>query len=208
MRLLLVALLLVPTAAWAYLPVEIHGTVDGSEVVLTNFRGNALKTDTSTRAIVTIEYDHSEVHSGSHYNIIGCQVIDAGETLTFGFTTGATKEIHMIFDIASTVGCTVTEYQGATFTGGTPVIPRNNNHNYPDTGTATVRANPVVTGYGDARACFAWGSGGKNPVGGSDGRGRELVLKLNTAYLWTIQAASTGVFSWDAEWYEHTAKSD
>lgn len=169
-----------------------------------------LKTDTATSTLQTIDYAHHEAHAGSHYYVSGYSTLGSGGTISFSVTTpDTTKWAHMLFNIAGSDVTTVTVYEGATgISGGTAIVPINNNRNSSNTSGLTVTVNPTVTAGTVIIDSYLFGdTGGGNAAsaGGIAFRGDELILKQNTAYLWRIvSGAADNRVSYRGHWYEHT----
>lgn len=167
-----------------------------------------LVVDNVTGAIITIDYEHHEVHAGNHYGA-GFHV----ESLASGnsadvliVTPNTTKWAHMVFFADVTAEAVVYVYEGATVSAaGTAITPKNRNRNSTNTSGLTITHTPTVTGTGSAIASRHIGSG--NQVGG-DSRGEyEFILKQNTTYLFrcTSEAAANEI-QMRCSWYEHTSK--
>jgi len=168
-----------------------------------------IQIDDSTHAIKTIEYEHSEIHAGDHYNYCDYQLANAlNDTIEFVMTTpNTTKWIHLSLETYSSQGCEIELYEGASgITDGTSITPRNNNRNSANTSGVTLVKDPsAITSDGTRAAGFLAGAG-RNA--GFINRDREYVLKQNTIYLVRITSvANSNDIAWCAEWYEHTNKN-
>ena len=169
-----------------------------------------IKVDASTDTMQTIDYAHHEVHSGSHYYVSGHTTLVSGGTIQFTLQTpDTTKEAHMLFNISASDVTTVTVYEGSTgISGGTAIVPFNNNRNSANTSGLTVTVNPAVTSGTAIIDAYSFGStgGGNAPsIGGSASRDDEIILKHNTTYLWRIVSGATdNIVSYRGNWYEHT----
>ena len=168
--------------------------------------------DTSTHSIQIIDYSHHKIHSGSHYYLQG--FLELGDTELFYIklvTPNTTTWSHFVFAIKSTGICTTYLDEAATggMTGGTNVIPLNNNRNSGNTsGMVFTSGVTVATSYTTRLESDMWGANGfKENIGGSDGREDELMLKQNTTYLRTfLSGASENIVQFKASWYEHADK--
>lgn len=164
--------------------------------------------DLATHGVNMVEYEHHEIHAGSHYLISDSTTLGNGAVIDFALTTpNATKWAHMTFDIEGSRELSIVLYEGSNFDAdGTPVVPLNNNRNSSNTSALTVQSDPTVNAAGTQ--IFAQ-SKGANRQAGLISRKRELVLKQNTKYLFRITNGSTSdnLISWNADWYEHTNKS-
>lgn len=165
--------------------------------------------DDSTNSIQTIEYEHHEIHSGSHYNYCDYSLNESsGAIIEFVMTTpNTTKWVHLAFEVSSSEGATIELYEGTTgVTGGTTITPRNNNRNSANTSDVTLVKDPSAITSDGIRASGYLAGGGR--TAGFAERDREFVLKQNTAYLVRITSlAVSNDISWCAEWYEHTDKN-
>ena len=58
----------------------------------------ALRLDLSTHAIEVVDYEHHEIHAGSHYFISGFEVLASAETLDFAISTPTgSLQMHVRF---------------------------------------------------------------------------------------------------------------
>lgn len=164
--------------------------------------------DTITRAINTIEYEHHEIHAGSHYFICDYDSsIADSETIEFVLTTpNTTSWTHMSLDFSSTLGVSLEVYEGASaIVGGTSVTAINNNRNSTNTSGMTILKDPTSITDGTRIAGFLAGA---NRTGGFQQRDREIILKQNTTYLFRFTSlANSNAISFCGEWYEHTNKT-
>ena len=164
--------------------------------------------DAATNTLITTSYPHHEVHSGSHYFIAGYTTLGSGDSTYFALTTpNTTKWTHMIFEIQSSGILTSYVYETATVTGGTAVVPNNNNRNSTNTSGNTVVSMPSISVYGTCIDSSKVGAGGGFKFGGNISRDNENILKQNTTYLYVfVSGAASNIVAFKAEWYEHTNK--
>lgn len=168
--------------------------------------------DAITEALEVIDYEHHEIHSGSHYYICNFEVLDDAASIDLAITTpNTTKWTHMTFDISGTSQTEFRIYETATVTGGTAGTPLNNNRNSANISVVTVVKNPTVTVLGNL--IFAQSSGlaaatpNKAENSGVVSRNREIILKQNTTYIFRITSRQDdNIISYCGEWYEHTNK--
>lgn len=168
--------------------------------------------DSATHAATTLSYEHHEIHGGSHYYLQG--YLELNDTDTFYVklvTPDTTKWSHFVYDIRSTGICTSYFDEGASggMAGGASVVPINNNRNSANvSGMVFTSGVTVATTYTTRIESDMWGAAGfKENIGGSGGRGDELVLKQNTTYLRTfISGADSNIIQFKASWYEHVNK--
>ena len=169
--------------------------------------------DKLTGAPAVVSKDHSYIHAGKAFSIIGTATINDGVTLKFSFTTPNTatpgkKYLHWrpagITTSAAGVGYRL--YRASTgISGGSAVTPQNRNHVSTNVSQVSVMQGVTVT-EGTLVQAMNYGTSG-NPVaasGGGGGSDHELVLAPNTAY--TISLINLGgansVVTWDFFWYE------
>ncbi len=164
--------------------------------------------DASTETLQGIDYEHHEIHAGSHYFIADYALNQAsGAVINLTVQTPDTAAwAHMIFEIGSSAGARIEIYEGTTgISAGAVLTPRNNHRNSTNTSGLTILQNPTIVSDGTRIAGFLAG-GSKQP--GIAERSRELVLKQNTTYLFRITSlAVSNDIAWAAEWYEHTNKN-
>ena len=175
-----------------------------------------LRVDPSTHTLQTIEYEHHEIHGGSHYFIIDASELAINEVFDLTFQTpNTTKWTHWIFTLDVTGETEWFIYEGATATNplAGAVTPRNNNRNSANTSGNTLRAELQAslaaanadTAVGGATE-IAHGVLGANKQGGNVDRGAEIVLKQNTLYCMRAIANAATIVAFKMEWYEHTDK--
>ena len=89
-----------------------------------------LRMDASTHTIQTIEYEHHEIHSGSHYYIEGHATLASAAVLRVKLVTpNSDKWAHFVWDIGSSGILTTAFYEGASggmASGSRAVIHANN----------------------------------------------------------------------------------
>jgi len=204
---------------------ELQGKADLDEeqpVDLYGYEGNTpawqrLRMDASTHTLQTIEYEHHEVHSGSHFFIDDAVDLPINNVFDLQFTTAdTTKWVHFTFSLLAESELEWYIYEGATIANaGTAVTALNNNRNSTNTSDATI-ASQLNTSVALANADtdvtsateIAHGvipAGNKNV--GTDERDREIILKQGTIYCMRGIANAAGWLSFSAEWYEHTDRS-
>ena len=171
------------------------------------------KFDASTLAVNTIEYEHHEIHAGSHFILTGFATLANDASLDFRFTTpNTTKWAHLLFKVSGPSQTELLIYEGGNVTVGTPVTPINSNRNSTKTSVMTLASGPTVTTTGTLIYSQSAGLAGTTPARApSEGfvtRGSELILKQNTTYLFRITSRQAdNIVSYDGEWYEHTDKN-
>lgn len=161
----------------------------------------------TTNALITIEYEHKEIHDGNHYFIAGFETVGLSAEIDFVLTTPDTQKwAHLTFLVQSTKGFSLEMYEGASsVVGGTPITPRNNNRNFSDSSIVEVIKDPTSITAGSKIA--EW-SAGSNIKAGFVERTKEIVLKQNIIYLFRITSLdATNLITWDANFYEHINKN-
>jgi len=162
---------------------------------------------------ISVLVEHHKIHEGNHFFITGFQSRDTDEEIVFGITTPDTDEqAHVNTFIEAQSHIEIYVYEDSTFTGGTPVVPINNNRNSDNTSNMVLVSAPTVTDIGDLLRSTSSGKSGVNPVatdtGGIQARDRELVLKRNTKYIFkTISKDDDNIISFEASWYEMIPKN-
>jgi len=185
--------------------VQVTGT--SSDVAIT------FPLDNLANAIETITYEHHEIHGGSHYFVSGFTTLDDGDSIVFSIAApSGDKWTHLIFEASGTSQTEFYAYEDATTTGGATLTPFNNNRNSSNTSINTLRLNPTTTT--DGGGLILSSSKGKAATtpqrADSEGfvvREREIILKENTEYRFTIISRDDGnIVTYVSEWYEHTNK--
>ena len=186
----------------------IRGFIDSENV-------RPLRSDSSTWALETIDYEHHEIHAGSHFEYSGYQSIATDGYLDFCVRTeDSTKESHIVWDVRSNGGLTIECYENpvCTFTTGTMLTAINNNRNSTTVSGwqnfATSAAVSAVIATGTKIYSESSGAGGNTnqSLPGLASRNSEFVLKTNSDYVWRITSLTTATVGYLANWYEHTPK--
>lgn len=183
--------------------------------------GNEIGIDDSTASIQTIDYPHHEIHSGSHYFVVGYQDLTAGQVLDFTWQMpDTTKWCHWIWSIDTEAELNWLVYENVTATNplANTITPLNSNRNSANTSGTTMKyeiqanlaaanADTAVGGATLLRSGITKAAGFFTPGGGSISRDSELILKQNTLYCMRAIATQAGYINFDLEWYEHTDKA-
>lgn len=175
-------------------------------------------TDSSTNSIQTVDYEHHEIHSGSHYFVHGVLTIPAlNDVLDFTWQMpDTTKWTHWNWTIETSKGVTWYVYEDATATNtlANAITPLNSNRNSDNTSGTTMKyeiqddltaanADTDVSG----ATLLASGTTGDNRTAGSAMRSNEIVLKQGSLYVLRAVASAASVVNFDMQWYEHTDKN-
>lgn len=171
--------------------------------------------DSSTRSLQTIDYEHHEIHAGSHYFVSAQATIASGATGAYLFyvPTGS-KEIHLIF---SGTGSAITDVRliegvAGVSASGTPRTTYNSNRNSSNTATAifydTVTGSPLGSGTTIYRIYSGAATNqSRTPIVSQ--RNEELILKSGTTYcFWFQSGTADNLTNLQLEWYEHTPQPE
>jgi hypothetical protein len=185
----------------------------GSEIKVSEIQGieyvaGKSGIDSSTETLQTIEYEHHEIHSGSHFFICGTQALSNSEVVNFTFITpNTTKWTHMTFVIEGTGAISLEIFEGATVNvAGTAVTARNSDRNSETTTVNTIRTGDTYTGTGTS--IYSKQTGALKSIG-IISRNNEIILKQNTTYIFRItnETAVANQLTYCADWYEHQSKN-
>ena len=169
--------------------------------------------DKSTRALTTIEYEHHEIHGGSHYFVEDVADIPINNVFDVQFTTPDTQKWgHFTFELNCEAETEWMIYEGVTVvTPGTDTVtPINNNRISTDASVMSI-VSIFNTSIGHANADtvttdaleVAHGIVGANRNGGLIERNKEIMLKQNTIYAMRAIANAAGYTNFLMSWYEH-----
>lgn len=172
------------------------------------------RVDENTRALLVVDYAHHEIHVGSHFYTSGFTTLATDGTLYIKLVTPNTlKDMHFMWQISSSGICETWLDEEATggMTGGSNVIPLNNNRNFPDnSGILLTSGVTINTGQSAVLDHQKWGAAGfKTTIGGGSARDDEVVLRRNTTYLRAFKShADDNIIQFKASWYEHASKEE
>lgn len=186
-------------------------------LVLLLFTGCTIPTDTSTRAIETIDYAHHETHEGEFYYVKGqVDVTGAATNLDFLWCVpNTTKWPHAQWLFDAEAQFILSLYEDVDVSAnGTAVAIFNANRNSANTPGVVAYVGPTlaggILGDGGQGGTLVWQS--TIGSGKTAGQGREVshefIGKQNTDYWYQItkEAAGTAWVVWDFNWYEHAEK--
>jgi hypothetical protein len=167
--------------------------------------------DLSTHALQIIDYEHHEIHSGSHFFYTDSVEIDSAGTQVYLITTpNTTKWTHMKLNITGSAITQADIYEGADRTGTTLQTAFNNDRNSATTPTTTIHKD-VSSGTTDGTLIYRIKSGSSSAQSRSPlvaERNSEIILKQNTKYLVRITSGTNdNLTNLQLEWYEHTNKA-
>jgi hypothetical protein len=173
--------------------------------------------DRSTNTLQVINYEHHEIHAGSHFFVEDFGELSINDVYDIQFTTpDSTKWSHFTFKLDCESETQWFIYEGATVnTAGTAVTPINNDRN-----SSTVSVNTVAmisngslalaNADTDVSSATLLGRGvvgsGKSSQG-NDVRNNEIILKQNTTYCFRAVAIAAGYIDFYMNWYEHQNKN-
>lgn len=180
--------------------------------------GRPASIDSATNTLQIIDYEHHEIHSGSHFFIEEVGELAINTVYDIQFTTpDTTKWSHLTFKLDCESETEWYIYEGASvITAGTTVNPVNNNRNSSTVSVNTVAmiSNGSVTDANadtDVSGATLLGRGiigsGKGNLG-NDTRANEIILKQNTTYCLRAVAVAAGYIDFNITWYEHTNKTE
>ena len=172
------------------------------------------KGDASTQSIQTIEYEHHEIHSGSHYQVSGYQDLAINEVLDFTWLMPDTEKwIHWTWNISTESETLWCIYENAVATNplANTITPINSNRNSANTSGTTMKyevQNNLAAANADtaigAATVMGCGISGAGKDAGSDKRTNELVLNQAALYCLRAEATAAGHISFHMTWYEHS----
>jgi len=174
-----------------------------------------VRIDSSTNSLQTIEYEHHEIHSGSHFEYTEYDAdLDDTNTIDILITVpNTTLWPHLVFSVDGALQTLVQLFETCTHTAGAAKTAYNNNRNSATANTTLLNASNDDAADGNAilQSMFgvSTGSGINSIVSGGGSRGdNEHVLKQNTKYLLRVTSyADNNVVSVKLSWYEHTDKN-
>lgn len=166
--------------------------------------------DEITKAAVSIELEHHEVHEGDAYSAHYFNTVTAGgEVLMYVQVPNTSARAHLKFAVETNLPGVVYLTEGFTVSGaavGTVLAIYNFNRNSSSTSKCNAYHTPTVSGtaYGTTLIYMPIGGGNQqNRVGGSVRQGFEYIAKQNEKYLLRFIADTNGTkIATVAEWYE------
>jgi len=176
--------------------------------------GDEYNFDKSTNALVTISYEHHEVHSGSFFTAYDSTADIGGEAapadaIQLTWTTPADDEIHMVIHAKCTAAAvyTFTEAWTGGAGGGAAVVAYNRDRNSNKTSGMTIAKENTAVVTGGTVLVTETITTGKFDAGESRSS-QEWILKKNTKYAAAIYLNGAGVASISLDWYEHKNLTD
>ena len=166
---------------------------------------NPLGIDQATRILMAMDYEHHEIHEGDHYTLCGHASLGLNAIIDIIIRTpNIATWGHFIWEIDITQSTQIDIYEGASgISGGSTLIPLNNNRNSSNTSIMTIIQNPssiVSTGTLLPLSKVI----GANRSAGQDNRNKEIILKQNSIYLMRgTSLAAANTLNYCLSWYEH-----
>ena len=167
-----------------------------------------IRLDAQTNSIQTIDYEHHEVHAGSHFFYTDSVVLGNAEVQDYLITTpNTTKWTHLTFSATGSVITQVQLYEGSDKSGTAPQTLYNSDRNSATAATLAV-AKGTSGGLTDGTLIWQMKSGlatGQSRAGMIANRSNVIILKQNTKYILRITSGTAGnLINLQMEWYEHT----
>ena len=177
-------------------------------------REPTIPVDQLTGSVPIVDYDHSEIHAGSHFFVVGYQDLSNNQVLQFSWQMpDTTKESHWVWSIGVEVETLWEVYEDVTVT--TPLAnaytPLNNDRNSDKVSSTEMRFG-IFAGTAAANAAIDVsgltpiknGIVGAGRIGGSVDRESETMMKRNSIYCLRATPSAAGYINFDMRWYEHT----
>ena len=173
---------------------------------------DAVRIDASTNSLQTIDYEHHEIHSGSHYYVSGFSTLAEDATIVVGITTPDTTQwTHLTFVVHGTSQTEIIIAEDTAITGGGASVPFNSNRNSGNTSNLTAVIAPTISTPGTTIFSQSAGVAGTTPakadLGGMSRNSSEIILARDTTYTMEITSRDDdNIVSFHVTWYEHTDK--
>jgi hypothetical protein len=171
-----------------------------------NVGAASLAFDPVSRALITLDFPHHEIHEGDHYEIQEWKdITGAGTDYDIRIVTPDVDTwSHFTMHFQTEDEFSTTLYEGATLSAGTAITPINNNRNSANASGMTITHTPTVTAVGTPIKSWKTGVGTGDQGTTTNGR-NELILKRNTTYLLRFSRvpSGTGYVDYNLNWYEH-----
>jgi len=173
--------------------------------------------DSSTNSAMVIDYEHHEVHSGSHFSFCTTNVdFDIADTMSLVITTpNTTKWTHFVWEVTGALTTFGGLYEGTSADSAAEPARavHNNNRNSSTVATTTIHTASTNTPSGTMIDCISFGISTGQGIstksgGGSSRGGQEWILDQNTKYqFYLISGADDNNATLRFSWYEHTNKN-
>ncbi len=189
---------------------------DPGYAIVVDADGNVLTIDEATGSIVQIDWDHHQIHEGSHFVYSEMVTLPMNNVLDIQITTPNTTEwahITAEFEVEAETEWWV--YENVTINvPGAAGDEFNLNRNSAQANTtqlaiitnaniANANADTAVAG---ATMLFHGIAGAGKKVGGQSGQRQELILEQNQDYTIRFEATAAGYIVFQIRWYEHVSR--
>ena len=176
-----------------------------------------VRIDASTNSLQTVDYEHHEIHSGSHYFVAGVADLAINHVLDFTWQMpDTTKWIHWTWKISTESETLWQVYEDVVETNplANALTPYNNNRNSGNTSATTMKYEDQANlAAANADTDVSGGillesgiSGAGRDAGGSS-RSHEIVMDQAKLYCLRATASAAGYINFEMQWYEHTDKN-
>jgi len=175
--------------------------------------------DSSTQTLQTIEYEHHEIHAGSHFYVADSSTINEATTDAVDYllvVPNTTKWPHVVFNVDGVAVTSVFLYEDClqeTSDGWTQLNVFNNNRNSSADATMEVwkyaGSSIPSSDFGDVIYSYASGATSMRSNTPMEARkDRELILCQGVKYvLRVLSGTASNLCNVLIYWYEHTDKS-
>jgi hypothetical protein len=169
-----------------------------------------LRLDKATNSIQTMDYEHHEIHDGSHFFYYDYDSdVDTGAPKYYRITTpNTTSWVHMVFTLYSEGVGTWQLFENPTVNAaGTTATTFNSNRNSATTAGLVVAYDATSTADGTLLKVWRTGTGTTAPsrVGGEARSGLEIIMKQAEDYFLKFTPdADNAKTKVQLSWYEHT----
>lgn len=172
---------------------------------------NKVIMDASTGVQTTIDYEHHEVHAGSHFFYTDSASLNDGLSTSYVIQTpNTTKWAHMTFAATGNAITTVDLYESIDLTGvgARQTIPNSNRNSASTSGLEIWDA--IAPGAPGGTLIWTMKSGSataQSRAGITTDHSNEIILKQNTRYMIRVTSGTANnLTNLQLEWYEHTDK--
>ncbi len=167
--------------------------------------------DPATHTLQTIDYEHHEIHSGSHFFYTDKVTLASAATQDYLITTpNTTKWAHCIFMVTGSAITQIDLYEASDKNGTTLQTVFNSDRNSATTATTTIHKG-ISGGSTDGTLIWTRKSGsaaGASRTGMEASHQGEKILKQNTKYILRITSGTAdNLTNVQIDWYEHINKS-
>ena len=181
---------------------------------MTVIKFDGLHLDKATNQLMTVDYEHHEIHGGSAYFVVYSALKSDTGLIEVRIQTPNTKTwAHMVIAIDAALAATAQLWKGTTKTdvSGNRITPMNRNHNSSNTSGLTICHTPAGAEGGTAALTQYMGAASTNGrvnTGGGTGNRGEFILQQNQSYLIRVTSrADNNALSIILDWYEHAHKN-